>query len=1213
MPARLILCALLLWTILPTSAQNWQNLGPYTGSAPCETHEAAFVEVNGKGYLFPGRESGSCNITIFDPSDNTWTEGPEMTRQIHHVQPVVIGTKIYLIGGFEGGFPDETPVDSVYIFETANNTWSAGPEIPVARRRGSAGAVLYNGKIYVVCGIQNGHEDGHVAWLDEFDPTTGTFTTLSDAPQARDHFQAAVIGDELVVIAGRRTNANGPNGIHQDPVVDVEKYNFTSGTWSQLGDASDMPLERAGTFVVVTGDSVIVMGGESRNQKVAHSEVAAFRTSSDTWAEMDSMSAGRHGTGAFLLDNVIYTAAGARERGSTLLELTSASFAESYVIPTAPQNQPPTAAFSVSASSGTAPLTVNFDASASSDSDGTIAAYIWDFGTGDSATGVTTSFTYTTAGTYNAVLAVVDDASDTSRTTQTITVQEVVIGTDVWLEAECGTVGQNWRIVQDVSASDQKYVVFPDGRSLNEAPTDEVDIITYTFQVSEGATYKIFARALIPNSDDDSFWFKIDDTDWVKWNRATPGTVFDWYEVTNDDLSNDPPVTYSLSEGSHTLSISYREDGALLDKIYITKDGTLPTGAGGTANNCTTPANLNPLAAFTLNPSTGTAPLDITLDASNSSDLDGTIVKYKWEFGDGESDSSGQIVEHLYFLGQEYTTTLTVTDDGGRIGIQTFTFTLAEPDNYPPRAEVTTSILEGPAPLTVDFDASNSEDIDGNITSYDWEFGDGTDDNGATVSHTYTTSGIYTATVTITDNDDAETVETFTVRVNALPVASFTVNPTTPVTSLVTQFDASATVDPDGVVVSHTWDFGDGGTATGEIVEYTYTSFGTFDVQLIAVDDAGSADTAVVSVTVNGKPTSAFTLNPTSGQAPLQVSVDGSTSADADGTIVSYAWDFGDGETATGVSASNLFDEEGTFIVSLIVSDNLGATDTSTTTITISAAPNIAPTAAFSVTPDTGAAPITITFNATSSTDSDGTVASYDWDFGDGNTGTGQITTHSYANGGTLTVQLVITDDDGATDTATFTLTLTQSPNELPTASFTANNQLDTLQGSAPFNVLFNASSSADPDGSIASYLWDFGDDTEGSGILVQHQYANQGTFLAILTVTDNRGQTATDTLVVVVSGTVGIADDLTTLDVFYPNPLTDSRELTIGYSLKKAGRVTYEIRNYLGQQVWTTQRMVGAGNIQEVFDLPRIAPGAYIFILRAPEGNKGQKFLVAE
>ena len=464
----------------------------------------------------------------------------------------------------------------------------------------------------------------------------------------------------------------------------------------------------------------------------------------------------------------------------------------------------------------------------------------------------------------------------------------------------------------------------------------------------------------------------------------------------------------------------------MLDKFFITKDGSLPTGTGGTATNCTVAANLNPIASFTADPSSGEAPQTITLDGSNSSDADGTIVKYKWDFGDGESDSSGAVVEHLFFLGQEYTTTLTVTDDGGRIGIATFTFTLDEPDNYPPRPFATASVLQGAAPLTVDFDASNSVDIDGTITDYDWDFGDTNSGTGETTSHTYTGSGTFTAVLTLTDNDDATSTQEFTIITNALPVPSFTITPTTPVTETVTSFDASASSDADGTIESYSWDFGDGTTATGMMVEHTYTTAGPVDVKLIVVDDQGSSDSSIVSVTVNGKPSAAFTANPTSGIAPIEIAVDGGASTDADGSIVSYTWDFGDGETASGETATNLYDVAGSYTIQLIVTDNLGGTDTATTVVTISDPPNELPLADFSVTPDTGTAPVTITFNATASTDSDGTIASYDWDFGDGNTGTGQITSHLYNNGGTLTVQLIVTDDDGGKDTATVTLTLGQ-------------------------------------------------------------------------------------------------------------------------------------------------------------------------------------------
>jgi PKD repeat protein len=141
------------------------------------------------------------------------------------------------------------------------------------------------------------------------------------------------------------------------------------------------------------------------------------------------------------------------------------------------------------------------------------------------------------------------------------------------------------------------------------------------------------------------------------------------------------------------------------------------------------------------------------------------------------------------------------------------------------------------------------------------------------------------------------------------------------------------------------------------------------------------------------------------------VTVDGSASADPDGTVASYAWSFGDGTTGSGVTASHTYAAGGTYTVTLTVTDDAGATATTTSTVT--ATPNKAPTAAFS----TAVTDRTVGLDASASADPDGTVASYAWNFGDGATGSGATTSHTYTTDGTFPVTLTVTDDDGATTT----------------------------------------------------------------------------------------------------------------------------------------------------------------------------------------------------
>jgi PKD repeat protein len=163
----------------------------------------------------------------------------------------------------------------------------------------------------------------------------------------------------------------------------------------------------------------------------------------------------------------------------------------------------------------------------------------------------------------------------------------------------------------------------------------------------------------------------------------------------------------------------------------------------------------------------------------------------------------------------------------------------------------------------------------------------------------------------------------------------------------------------------------------------------------------------------NQPPTARFTASPASGDSPLTVSFNASGSSDPEGIIVSYNWDFDDGATGTGEITSHSFTSAGTYSVTLTVTDDDGATDSASTQIevTTSPIPNQAPTARFTASPPSGDAPLVVSFNASGSSDPEGIIVSYNWDFDDGATGTGEITSHSFTSAGTYSVTLTVTDD----------------------------------------------------------------------------------------------------------------------------------------------------------------------------------------------------------
>ncbi|MGB5474072.1 MAG: PKD domain-containing protein [Gammaproteobacteria bacterium] len=248
-----------------------------------------------------------------------------------------------------------------------------------------------------------------------------------------------------------------------------------------------------------------------------------------------------------------------------------------------------------------------------------------------------------------------------------------------------------------------------------------------------------------------------------------------------------------------------------------------------------------------------------------------------------------------------------------------------------------------------------------------------------------------------------------------LPPTADANGPYTGTTGQPVTFDGTGSSDSDGTIASYAWTFGDGGNGTGVSPTHTYTSAGTFTVTLTVTDNAGATDSATSTATIAAAPQApvADANGPYNGTAGQPVTFDGSGSSDADGTIVSFAWTFGDGTTGTGVSPTNTYAAAGTFNVTLTVTDNDGLTDTATSTATIVAAP-VDPIADPNG-PYNGTEGVALTLNGSASFDPDGgNITAYDWNFGDGNTGTGATPTHTYAAPGLYTVSLVVVDDEGA-------------------------------------------------------------------------------------------------------------------------------------------------------------------------------------------------------
>ena len=304
----------LVFMATPESASGqgrWQMID--TAEDPLHRHESAYVKAGNRFYAIGGR--GERPVEIFDPATGTWTKGAAAPLEMHHFQAVEFDGKIYVLGALTGSWPREQPIPNVYIYDPATGAWTKGPEIPADRRRGAAGVVVHDGLIYVVAGIQNGHTDGHVAWLDAFNPRTGEWKRLADAPRPRDHFQAGVLDGKIYAAGGRLSSAEPGKGFTQTtPEVDV--YDIASGTWSTLPPSANIPTPRAGSTTIVYDGKLVVLGGESGSQEPAHAEVEVFDPATGRWQAWQPMNQGRHGTQAIVHDGRIYVVAGSKMRGA---------------------------------------------------------------------------------------------------------------------------------------------------------------------------------------------------------------------------------------------------------------------------------------------------------------------------------------------------------------------------------------------------------------------------------------------------------------------------------------------------------------------------------------------------------------------------------------------------------------------------------------------------------------------------------------------------------------------------------------------------------------------------------------------------------------------------------------------------------------------------------------------------------------------------------
>lgn len=430
-------------------------------------------------------------------------------------------------------------------------------------------------------------------------------------------------------------------------------------------------------------------------------------------------------------------------------------------------------------------------------------------------------------------------------------------------------------------------------------------------------------------------------------------------------------------------------------------------------------------------PEKGEVPLTVKLDASRTTDPDGEIQSFEWDLdNDGEfDDATGETAEYTFDEVGTYKVSLRVTESDGSQPTEEKTIEVIASLNPVPVIEVegleagTNTLYIG---TNYTFSGASSTAPAGNIKSYEWDFGDGSQKKTTRVAtHAYDTVGNYEAVLQVTDTTGRVGEATMRIEVKPAPKSPVPEVETNPEAvdgkisasiPIEVEFDASKSSDPDDDLVEFQWDFENDGTVDSheKTTSHTYDEVGTFEALLTLIDGAGNK--TQWKVTIEAKIpgfTAKLAALETDGEVPLTVQFDASGSSYPGKRIVAYKWNFGDGveERIDIARISHQYTRIGTFTAKVTVVAENNSEAEATLTITVR---SISLSACFTATPESGNAPLDVLFDPSCSS---GTVSQYFWNFGDLGQSRERKPTFRFLQPGTHSVTLEVSDPQNVRDT----------------------------------------------------------------------------------------------------------------------------------------------------------------------------------------------------
>lgn len=693
---------------------------------------------------------------------------------------------------------------------------------------------------------------------------------------------------------------------------------------------------------------------------------------------------------------------------------------------------------------------------------GFVTDFQWDFGDGNTATGTQVSNTYATPGNYTVTLTITSEGCTESTTTQvTINPQpNFTLGSD---QSICD--GESYQIVANGLVGGEQLLWNPtaglDNPGVSNPTATPATTSTYTLGVvdangcANADDIEITVNPLpVADAGPDQTICNGD----VTTMAATGGTQYSWNPTT--DLVNGTSATTSASPTAttlYTLTVTDVNGCTDTDDMTITVNPLPIVDAGANEAICDEQS--------------------VQLNASGA-------LTYSWS---PSTDLDDATVSNPTFSGSQTTTyTVTGTDANGCTDTDDVEITV-----YPlPVAE-----FEAPADVCLTYPTIITDNSTGNGLIYNWTFGDGNSSSDQAPVHTYATDGTFTINLSLTDVNGCQATDSETATVLPLPQPQMNINDGQEFCEFEEIQFENQTI---GSITDVHWDFGDNAflpaypntqsSLSNPTFYYDNFAFSPYTVTLIITDNNGCVNYTQSVIIVHDKPEADFASTIVCEGVATDFTDESTVLVS---TFTNWQWEFGDNfGTSSQQNPVYLYQETGIYTTELIATTDAGCSDTIFHEVIVNPVPEVSISGIDTCLNDE-------TSFTNSSIPQDNTITNWEWEFGDGNTATGDSAAHTYLNHGIYTVTLTATSDSGCVSSGTTEIEV--FPNPEPAFS------VSPPEGCAPLEVLFIDESTI-ANGSLDQYFWNLGDTITSTSPNPTNVYPDSGYYDITLSVTSAEG-----------------------------------------------------------------------------------------------------------